>query len=491
MPVVRRSLAAILTSALLATLGACDLVGGSRDEQGPATGPNVVLVLTDDMSASDIRYLPKTRRLMKRTGVRFDDFVAPQPLCCPARAQMLTGQYAHNNGVHDNNGPNGGYDAFNPTTALPVWLRDAGYRTGFVGKYINGYGPEDWKAGAAATESGWDSWQPTHGGAQVYVDFSVYDNGEMKRPDGHHTDYVGEQARRTVERLSGATPFFLWVSFAAPHGVCLQGNEDGCADPPTSLPRYRKIVKRVDTSFLDRPSFNEQDVSDKPNYIRKRHMVDPRALARLELERARSLRAVDDQVVALIDTLDSTAELDDTVVIFTSDNGFSMGQHRYVGKTLAYEESVRVPLLIRGPGFPAGVRRTDQVAMIDLAPTIAHLAEAEPMITVDGEVIDETVERREQGEDRTLLVQAGANPARIEDVWWFRGVRTNRYTFVRYGSEVELYDRVLDPMQLDNVVHDPRYKAVRRELARRTDELGACSGDDCRTDYPPLPRPRR
>ncbi len=493
MPAPRRPLAPVVLAPLLALLAtalvACDLVGGSDEQQRRADGPNIVLITTDDMSASDIRYLPKTRRLLGREGVRFDDFVAPQPLCCPARAQLMTGQYAHNNGVHDNNGPNGGYQAFNPTTALPVWLRDAGYRTAFVGKYLNGYGPEDWRNGAPRKEPGWDSWQPLHGGARVYVDFSVFDNGDVTRPGGYHTDVVGELSNRVVDGFAGSTPFFLWTSFAAPHGVCLEGNEDGCADPPKSLPRYRKIVRQADTSFLERPSFNEDDVSDKPHYIRKRQRVSPAVMRDLELERARSLRAVDDAVASLVDTLRRTSELDNTVLLFTSDNGFSMGQHRYVGKTLAYEESVRVPLLVRGPGFPVGERRTDEVAMIDLAPTIADLADAEPLVPVDGEVIDPEVDGAAEHEDRTLLLQAGANPANIDDVWWFRGVRTQRYTFVRYGSDVELYDRVRDPMQLRNVARDPRYKEIRRELARRTDELGACSGEDCRADYPAVPRP--
>lgn len=501
----RRHLARLLVGLLLATgaLAGCRGATGAPDAAPAAVndGPNIVLITTDDQTLAEMRWLPETRRLLGDDGVTFTDFVAPQPLCCPSRAQILTGQYAQNNGVRHNSGRHGGYDAFEPESALPVWLQSAGYQTAFVGKYLNGYSSQH-----GDDEAGWDSWDPTLGGVYDYVGFRQVRDGAMIEPGEYHTDYVARRSEDLVTELGADDePFFLWASLVAPHGTCRVGGEVGCANPPRPAKRYRTKFKGADLPFLRKPGFGEPNLSDKPSILRQRPPVDRQEMRRLGLERIRALASVDDAVAGIVDSLRESGELDDTVLVFTSDNGYLLGQHNYVGKTLAYEESVRVPLLVRGPGFEPGTTRTDSTAMIDLAPTFAQLAGAAPLVEVDGmpltgagpgwpgaDPAGETV--ADAGPDRTVLVQAGAQtPRQSSTGWMFRGVRTGRYTYVRWSSEdfVELYDRKVDPHQLRNVAGLRRYDDVRAELSRRTDLLEECAGDTCRTSFGPVPKPTR
>ncbi len=460
--------------------------GEVRSEVRVSDGPNIVLVTTDDQALVDLRWMPLTRRMVGGAGVTFENFVAPHPLCCPARAQILTGQYAQNNGVRSNHGDHGGYRSLeDPERVLPVWLRGAGYRTSFIGKYINGYHP------AQGVPSGWERWDATV--RLGYQKFLQYDGRTVTQPSGYHTDYVGERSAAEVTALAADDrPFFLWTSFYAPHGICSSAQEIGCRTPPPVEKRYADSFADVRAPFLDKPSFNEPDASDKPKAVIRRGKVDVSAAQQLFLQRIRSLASVDHAVAGIVEALREAGELDDTVIAFTSDNGFLYGEHRYQGKTLAYEESVRVPLLMRGPGIGPGLTLGHTAAMIDLAPTFAELAGAEPMVPVDGESLVGVVRDPTPGEDRTLLLQAGIrgpDPHGLD--WEYRGVRTGRYTFVYWFKTgfLELYDRRRDPYQLRNVAHDPGYAAVIEELAARTRSLGECEAEACRTDFGPVPPP--
>jgi N-acetylglucosamine-6-sulfatase len=451
-------------------------------------GPNIVLISTDDQALIDLNWMPRTRRLIGDQGATFTDFIAPHPLCCPSRAQLLTGQYAQNNGVRGNRGIHGGYPSLeDPDHTLPVWLSDVGYRTSFVGKYINGYDP------ATGVPAGWDEWDATVRFA--YRGYQQYDGELLTQPDNYHTDYVADRTTDEIERLAADDrPFFLWSSYYAPHGLCSASNELGCSTPPDVAPRFAKDYTGVRGPFLDSPSFNESDVSDKPRYVTRGGRVEPAKAQRLFTKRLQSLASVDLAVARIVETLRRTGELDNTVIAFTSDNGYLFGEHGYVGKTLAYEESLRVPLLMRGPGITPGAVPGRTAAMIDLAPTFAEMADAQPLVPVDGESLVGPAGGAESDQERTLLVQAGMRgPDRRGLGWDYRGVRTERYTliyWVRTGF-VELYDRRRDPYQIDNVAQDPRYSEVLLELADRTRTLGDCSGDSCRTDFGPLPAPLR
>ncbi len=451
-----------------------------------SNGPNIVFITTDDQALIDLRWMPLTRQQLGDQGVTFENFIAPHPLCCPARAQILTGQYAQNNGVHNNHGERGGYASLkDPERTLPVWLRDVGYQTSFLGKYINGYHP------GRGVPPGWDHWDATV--RLGYRRFLQYDGRNVTRPPSYHTDYLAKHSEDEIAALAAKDePFFLWTSFYAPHGICSLAQEAGCATPPPVEERFANKFADVRAPFLDKPSFNEDDVSDKPKAVIRRGRVDPAAAQHLFLQRIRSLASVDRAVARIVTAVRDAGELDNTVIAFTSDNGFLFGEHRYQGKTLAYEESLRVPLLIRGPGIEPGSVREHTTAMIDLAPTFADLAGADPQVEVDGESLIGLVRDPEPGADRTLLVQAGIRgPDPSGLVWEYRGVRTDRYTFIYWLKTgfVELYDRERDPFQLGNVADDPGYAEIQAELADRTRSLGSCSGDSCRAEFGPLPEP--
>ena len=202
-------------------------------------GPNIVLISTDDQALVDLRWMPLTRRLIGDQGVNFSNFIAPHPLCCPARAQILTGQYAQNNGVRGNRGQHGGYQSLDdPEHTLPVWLRDAGYRTSFVGKYVNGYHPD------MGIPAGWEDWDATV--RLGYQHFLQYDGSAVTQPEGYHTDYVAERTTEEIAALAADDqPFFLWSSFYAPHGICSATHEIGCSTPPPVAPQFARSFRGV------------------------------------------------------------------------------------------------------------------------------------------------------------------------------------------------------------------------------------------------------
>ena len=193
----------------------------------------------------------------------------------------------------------------------------------------------------------------------------------------------------------------------------------------------------------------------------------------------------------MVRALADSGRLDNALVIFTSDNGYLLGEHRIGGKNVPYEPALQVPFLMRGPDLAAGTVSTQVAATVDIAPTIAAAARATPTLTTDGRNLL-PVARGDASSWHTLLIQAGREPKVVTSGdWFFRGVRTTRYTYVTYPGtrERELYDRLIDPHQLVNVATRPQYREVRAELARRLKILGPCKGAPCRQRFAPLPRP--
>ncbi len=446
-----------------------------RGDVPVAERPNVVLITADDMAATDLRWMPRTRRLLGDGGVRLTSFLSNHPICCPARAEILTGQYAHNNGVHDNDGRYGGHQALRrPHDTLGAWLRDAGYRTAFVGKYLNG-----WEL-APDRQVGWTVFNPLLRGVYRYSGFTLFNDGSPRTfPGSYSTDVIGRFAQETVRRFSRKdSPFFLWVAPVAPHNRMSPGGWR----PPAAAPRHRDVLGSVVPPGMQAPSFNEKDVSDKPSYVARLPLLPPDRARTDHRARVRSLLALDEQVARIVNVLDATGELDDTVVVFTSDNGYLLGEHRMHGKNLPYEESLKVPLLLRGPGLPAGEVRGAQYGLVDLAPTILDLAGARsPTRVLDGRSMLPTL-RHGGGGYRTYLIQASTRNV----PWWWRGVRSNRFVYVRYTTGFqELYDLELDPAQLVNLATDPAYADVLARLAARLDHLATCAGRSCRSRSAP------
>jgi arylsulfatase A-like enzyme len=247
---------------------------------------------------------------------------------------------------------------------------------------------------------------------------------------------------------------------------------DGRWVPPVPAERHANLYPTEMPPSIATPSFNERSVADKPRHMR-RALVSRERMVNLFRSRIRSLRAVDDQVGALVTALEQTGELDDTVILFTSDNGYLLGEHRLTGKNYLYEEALQVPMLLRGPGVPVGT--TSEVAtMVDVASTIADLAGVAPQRLQDGHSVLPTM-RGEPGHSRVLIQAGGATQ---KPVWLFRGVRDARWTYAEhYTGAVELYDRATDPYQLTNVSgKKPRVSA---RYARVLDSMRGCSGATC------------
>jgi N-acetylglucosamine-6-sulfatase len=455
-----------------------------------AARPNIVVIMTDDQTVESLRVMPTVRRELAREGTSFANSFVSFSLCCPSRATFLTGQYAHNHGVVGNNFTNG-LSRFDETNTLPVWLKRVGYRTIFVGKYLNGYGVFRRKA----IPRGWDDW---HAAAKLaYFDYSLNENGKLvrygHRPRDYQTDVLTRTALAALARPAAQRkPFFLWLAYWAPH----EGNPRDRDDPPRLLtpspaPRHRDLMY---AQTLPHPaSFDEGDVSDKPLDIQGRRLVtqnDLLAMTENYQQRLESLLAVDEGVAQLLDALRAGGRLDNTVIVFTSDNGFLQGEHRIRdGKVYLYEPSIRVPLIVRGPGVPRDTTLRQLVANIDLAPTIAALAGAKPTRIVDGRSLVPLFVHPRTHWARELLIERGPGGRAAFGERLFTAIRTQRYLYAEYlTGERELYDLRRDPDELQSRHGDPAYARVRDELARSLALLRDCAGATCAAAPPPLTR---
>ncbi|HSL00099.1 MAG TPA: sulfatase, partial [Rubrobacteraceae bacterium] len=351
-----RVVVVVLATALMAA--GCGALTGVL---GTADRPNVVLILTDDQDVGSIEYMPNVERLMADEGTSFNNAFVTDALCCPSRATILRGEYAHNHGVVSNASPRGGHKRFaglgHERSTIATWLQDAGYDTALIGKYLNNYTDD-------GVPPGWDEWRAISGS---HLSDDLNENGRIVTydPDRHHLDDVlAEKATDYVDRAAGGSSFFMWLGTKAPHL------------PATPAPRHRDDFAGV--SLPRGPSFDEEDVSDKPAWVRDNPPLREKEVSQLEefhRERLRSLQAVDEMVVRIVRSLRESGELDNTYIFFTSDNGFHAGQHRLgTGKWTAYEEDIRVPLIVRGPGVPKGATREHLVLNNDLAPTLTDIA---------------------------------------------------------------------------------------------------------------------
>ena len=443
--------------------------------------PNVVVLMTDDQTLASMAYMPQTNRLVGEAGVTFDQSITSFPLCCPSRVTQLTGQYSHNHGIVHNNGPFGGFAAFDHQNVLPQWLQQVGYRTMHVGRYLNGY------VESSGVPSGWTDWHASTGDSAFdYAHWRMNDDGVMNSypdPEGpeHQTDMLASRASELIDDAAGARPFFLQLWFAAPHrGGPPDPDDSPLVGSPSPAARHRDAFAAVDMPRP--PSFDEADVRDKPQLVSDRRRLDPAVIAAIEenwRQEQESLLAVDDAVARVIGALEQTGELADTLVIFQSDNGFMHGEHRRESeKVLPYEPSIRTPLLMRGPGVPAGVRDRRLVANVDLPATILDATGAAPGRTGDGRsllplIADPTLE---WGRAIALENGNGANTVPA-----YRGIRTARFKYVRHltTGEYELYDLKKDPHELVNLEGRGRYAGVQAGLAARLRSLQRCAGPGC------------
>jgi N-acetylglucosamine-6-sulfatase len=451
--------------------------------------PNIVLITTDDMRRTDLQWMPETTSLLAGRGVKLTGFISNHPLCCPARAEILTGQHSHNNGVRSNVGPTGGYRALaQPGNHVATWLkRNAGYQTAFIGKHLNG-----WEA-VGTRQPGWTVFDPILKGSYTPFDLTMYNNGTPRLyPDIHTSDLVGQLSVRYIRRFAATeAPFFVWTSQVAPHGM----HVDGVWRPPVPAPRHRDVYPNALPPSLSNPAFNEPDLRDKSAWVQAQPQVPRTGMIAWHRARIRSLRSVDDQVKATVDALRATGELSNTYIFFTSDNGYLLGEHRLTTKNHPYEQSLRIPLVARGATLPAGAVRDATYSLVDLAPTFVSLA-GNPAVdrTLDGRSMLATLRSGQPGYGHYLIqatrgpTDASTGPASNGSEWWWRGVRSAQYAYWRFDDGFEeLYDLSRDPVQLQNVAGAATYAGIKADLAARLSVLETCVGVSCRTGGLPGP----
>lgn len=486
-----RSGSASATESTAPPAGEAEQPASEPTPAAPATRrPNVIFLMTDDQAVDDMRVMHKLKRKLGKHGTTFKQAFSPYPLCCPARATLLTGQYAQNHHVEGNRGPFGGFRAFDDDSTLATWLKKAGYTTAILGKYLNMY-PS--KKDPTYIPPGWDNWRVPIKNVYNYRKWTLNVNGVQRKYSGEYeTDFVGDEAVQLVNKFSHRKkPYFMWVGFLAPHSGSPLEHDDprakgGQLGSPAVSNRYRNVYKHV--PLPHKASINERDVSDKPIYIRQRAKRSRSELAELHQQRLESLRSVDDAVARIVDAVKRHGDLKNTVFIFTSDNGHMTGEHRRVGKILGYEESAQVPLIVSGPGFNTGSVLQQKVSLADVAPTIARIARVEPGLVVDGVPLQEFAQHPKRPDTRSILFQAGPRSSKPER--WYTAIRTKRYVYVDWlDNEHELYDLKSDPLQLRNLAGKPQYQALEYDLATTLDRLKDCSGASCLNTVPSTTAP--
>ena len=468
--------------ALAAAVGLALATPGSRSFADESR-PNVLVIESDDQTQESIRFMANVNALIGDQGATFKNSFVNFSLCCPSRSTFLTGQYAHNHGILDNRAPAGGFDRFEALHGdnnLAVWLRNAGYYTALIGNYLTFY------ANNPRIPPGWSEWQAAAPDAHDYYDYTLNDNGTLVRYGTDRADYkqdvlTGKAVDFVDRRAPKDQPFFLWLTYPAPHVGGPEPNPQppsNCQNAPKPAPRH---AHAFDAEPLPKPpNFNEANVSDKPAAIRNKPPLSATQIAtiqrkyRCELE---SLLSVDEGVKKVLQTLEADGELNNTLVIYTSDNGFFHGEHRIPdGKRNIYEESIRVPLLMRGPGIPAGVTIPDLAINADLAPTIVDLANATPGLEMDGRSLIPVTQKPGIERGRELLIEEPS----------FKAIRTERYVYAEHSTgETELYDVLKDPFELVVSHDDPAYASIKARLASHLQQLRNCAGPSCRVRFTP------
>ncbi|HVX42398.1 MAG TPA: sulfatase [Mycobacteriales bacterium] len=419
----------------------------------PGDRPNIVFVLTDDLSRNLVAHMPHVQA-MQQNGMTMSNYFVVDSLCCPSRSAIFTGQYAHDNGVFTNTPPDGGYDAFNRNgdqqKSFAVALQKAGYRTAMMGKYLNGYQPQN------AVPPGWNEWDVAGNGYPEF-NYDLNQNGTTQHY-GHDaasylTDVVAQKAGSFVDSSAAAgKPFMLEVATFAPHA------------PYTPAPRDAHSARGL--KYPKTPAWNTLP-SNPPSWLKDRAPLNPKEkkkIIRVYRKRVEAVQAVDDMIGHLQDELKAKGLDKNTYFVFSSDNGYHMGEYRLApGKQTAFDTDIHVPLVVTGPGVPAGSTSDQMTSNIDLCPTFESLGGATVPADADGQslaglwhgehpsnwpravlVEHHGPDRAKNDPDRQSF--RAANPPS------YQAVRTAEALYVQYKSgEQEYYDLRHDPFELHNL----------------------------------------
>jgi arylsulfatase A-like enzyme len=434
---MKRLRLATLASIALSVLMAFAVTANGDDNVGHAAArddrPNIVVIMTDDQFMDTVWAMPFVNA--RDDWARFSNATVNTALCCPSRATFLTGQTSPHHGIESNSETS----LFKGRSTVADWLDDAGYQTGFVGKYMNKF---PWDEADNYIPEGWDYWAG-YTGSMTYTNFTLNENGNVVAYSGganNSTDVLSDQAVDYIDQVRKRKPFFAFISYLGPHGPAI---------PPS---RY------VDADVAPIPeteAFLEADVSDKPRWVRKSTTPSVEKLRDRRMRHQRTLLAVDDGVEKIFDALERRGELDNTIVLYTTDHGISLGEHGYTKKTCGYEVCSNVPLLVRGPGVVPGGDHS-LVGNIDFAPTLTDYAGIPTGRKVDGRSLRPLLEGRKQTIHKgILLARAQGERDKI-----FFGLRTKKWKYIRYlrTGELELYNLRKDPLELFNLMSTGRAK---------------------------------
>jgi arylsulfatase A-like enzyme len=418
----------LATSAVAATTFACPV---DTPEARAVDRLNIVLVLTDDMRADELA--PMTFNDSSQWST-FTDFAVNTPMCGPSRSNLLTGRYSRETGVRGNSMAN----LLDDRTTIATRLDAAGYETFLVGKYLNGY---PWNRGRSYVPPGWDVWQAT--------------GYSGTHQTGYEVDWRFARANQfiTAQESRDATPWFAVIAPGKPH---LPSDPAG------------KYATAPVTLAPPSPNVNEQDMSDKIPTIRSSPLLTASQLAtaRSDLtKRQRALMSVDDGMKALVERLRQTGELERTLIVFTSDNGYQFGSHRQLGKADHYEEAEVVPLAVRWPGT-AGATSSQQLQLVDLPVTFVAMGGGAALPGAHGTNLQPLFAQPTSSIQRQWVYMESPGGA-------WQGVRSQHWKYAVYygsGGGEELYDLAADPYELRNLARTPSaagaLSAARQALAQ-------------------------
>ena len=460
-PLVRRVLWIWVTAALLLVFGGFGVVSASAAKRTSRIRSaldqrlNVVLILSDDERYDGTSVMKNVQTLLANHGVSFTDTHVTTSMCGPSRASILTGQYAHHTGVLDNFGPHA-YPAFkDQSNDLPVWLHEAGYQTALVGKYINAY---TGAAGHHQIAPGWDDWQVMDSvPMEAYYNYTINDNGRLvfygHKPSDYSTNVLSNKAVQFIKKARH--PFFLYYAPVAPHL------------PATPAPGDRKKLDNIPP--IHSPAFNQRNIAKEPWRYWHKDQLSAGAQAFINHTRIRqeeSLLALDRSVKSVVQALKARHELNRTVILYTSDNGFLWGEHRLGGKVWPYEESTHVPLIVRTPWTTTPLRNNQPILNIDLASTISELAGVKPELPQDGRSFVPFLHGEQTPWRHAFLAEyLGKDMLNSGGPPPYTAVQTRRNLYVEYRNGWrELYSLRKDPWELNNLAGDPHTNLLQATL---------------------------
>ena len=475
--------------------------------------PNFLIVLTDDLDArlGTLDNMHHVKELLIDKGTIIRDYFVSDPTCCPSRASILRGQYTHSHLIYTSEPADGFGQFYNlnyDSSTVATWLQAAGYRTIYLGKYLNGYPlPDD----RTYVPQGWDEWySPARGKPYVGFNYTLNENGLLAPYGSVAEDYLIDILSKQAEEFlrnpdTTSEPFFMFVAPFQPH------------EPAEPAQRHSQLF--LDLTAPRTPSFNEADVRDKPGFISLDPLLTMKEIDDLDylfIRRVQSMQSVDEMVERLLAALEDTGELKNTYIIFTSDNGFHLGQHRMKsGKSTPYEEDINVPFIIRGPGIASGrIVEGYLSGNVDISPTLADLAGIVPPAYIEGRslvpLFDENppsrmdwrqaylIEYYSGGfEDQTGALQFVKQPRKDQDgileptdedqfrlsnpTLAYQGLRTTDHLYVEYNDGfVELYDLKLDPFELENIASNAEPDLLAR-FSTWLEQYHVCKGAVCLT----------